>query len=255
MENNKINQTNCNKCGHLTTRHANFCSRCGTRLKKSTPDKQFLKDRKALTHIMSYYFILLILICTYRLTDIFPATQQSYLVLVGIFICLNIVFVLLNFNELKRILTHPIRYKPLIIMTCGVIALAVLVYFLASFLNRIIFDKDPAVTDFYIGNRNTLLYSFIFISIIPAFFEELAFRGFLINHFIKLIRIKPTIIVTALLFSIIHLSFISFIWLLPVGLIFGYMRLRYRSIWYSIIGHFVYNTVLVIIEFSGMQAI
>ncbi|TXH26639.1 MAG: CPBP family intramembrane metalloprotease [Cyclobacteriaceae bacterium] len=46
-----------------------------------------------------------------------------------------------------------------------------------------------------------------------------------------------------------HLAFISLIWLIPIGLAFGFLRSRYNTIWYGIVGHFVYNFCITVYEF------
>jgi membrane protease YdiL (CAAX protease family) len=74
------------------------------------------------------------------------------------------------------------------------------------------------------------------------------FRGVLFNETLKIAGLKSTILITSILFTILHLSLISIFWIFPIGLVFGYLRAKYNTILYGVIGHFVYNASVVIVE-------
>ena len=48
-----------------------------------------------------------------------------------------------------------------------------------------------------------------------------------------------------------HLQIISLLWLIPIGLVFGLLRNKYNTLWYGVIGHFVYNFSITVYEFLG----
>jgi membrane protease YdiL (CAAX protease family) len=79
------------------------------------------------------------------------------------------------------------------------------------------------------------------IAMLPAFFEELAFRGVLFNYCNTFLDERLVVAVTAFLFAIMHLSLISMVWLIPFGFFIGYLRQRYQTLWYGIVFHFVFN--------------
>jgi membrane protease YdiL (CAAX protease family) len=68
------------------------------------------------------------------------------------------------------------------------------------------------------------------------------------NELSKITGIKSTIIISAILFTMLHLSLLSIFWIFPIGLIFGYFRAKYNTLWYGIIGHLIYNSCIVLIE-------
>ena len=75
----------------------------------------------------------------------------------------------------------------------------------------------------------------------PAIFEELGFRGFLLSNLLKITEVDQAVYVSAFLFAIIHLSFISLFWLIPFALFLGFTRIKEQTIWYGVIFHFTFN--------------
>ena len=65
----------------------------------------------------------------------------------------------------------------------------------------------------------------------PAIFEELGFRGFLLSNLLKITEVDQAVYVSAFLFAIIHLSFISLFWLIPFALFLGFTRIKEQTIW------------------------
>lgn len=91
-------------------------------------------------------------------------------------------------------------------------------------------------------NQN-LFIAFILIGIIPAFTEEMTFRGLFITGFSKNYSIKKSIIVGALLFGLIHLNPWQFITAFIVGLFSGWLFYKTESILLCIYIHLFNNTI------------
>jgi membrane protease YdiL (CAAX protease family) len=100
-----------------------------------------------------------------------------------------------------------------------------------------------------------LLFNILLIGILPAFGEELIFRGIL----------QPTlhkgsgnphlaIWISAVLFSAIHFQFFGFFPRLFLGAFFGYLLLWTRNLWVPIFAHFLNNTsALLLAYFIGID--
>jgi membrane protease YdiL (CAAX protease family) len=56
------------------------------------------------------------------------------------------------------------------------------------------------------------------------------------------------VIITAFMFGIVHLNFISLFWLVPFGILVGAMRKRFGTIWYGVIFHFTFNLIAVLFD-------
>src|SRR6186997_281841 len=92
-----------------------------------------------------------------------------------------------------------------------------------------------------------LLLNLVLVAVFAGVGEELLFRGVLQRLFIKLFK-NPWagIIVTAFIFSAIHIQFYGFIPRFILGILLGLLYWYSGSIWPAIIAHFVYDAFAVI---------
>ncbi len=91
------------------------------------------------------------------------------------------------------------------------------------------------------------LIGFMVIAVLPAFGEELIFRGILQNKLHAYFKNAHLAIwISAILFSGFHIQFYGFIPRLLLGGLFGYMYYWSRNLWYPIIGHFINNGLTLI---------
>ena len=81
------------------------------------------------------------------------------------------------------------------------------------------------------------------ICLIPGITEEIAFRG-LIQHWLHTV-LKPwrAIVLTAALFTALHMSVLSAPILFLAGMLFGWVKWKSRSLYPSILMHIIYNWV------------
>ena len=111
-----------------------------------------------------------------------------------------------------------------------------------------------------INSLSKYLISIVLIAIFPAVFEEILFRGVLQNLFTKWFKGPwPAILLTAFIFSIIHMSFYGFFVRFALGIILGLVFYYSGSLWLAIILHFLYNglqvTALYFIQMDGNSGI
>lgn len=92
---------------------------------------------------------------------------------------------------------------------------------------------------------------FIFLTVVaqPAIIEELAFRGVIFDGLRTTLSDRETVVVTALLFMVIHMSPVAFPHLLIMGLLLGWMRLKSGSIWPCILMHATHNALVIAYEY------
>ena len=98
--------------------------------------------------------------------------------------------------------------------------------------------------------RNTvqdLFLNLVLVAVFAGVGEELFFRGVLQRLFIKLFKSPwPGILVTAFIFSAIHLQFYGFIPRFILGILLGLIYWYSGSLWPAIIAHFAYDAFAVI---------
>ena len=89
-----------------------------------------------------------------------------------------------------------------------------------------------------------MLLNLFIISVLPAFGEEMIFRGVFQRIFQKLFRNDHVgIWVLALIFSAIHLQFFGFVPRFILGLVFGYLYYWSGTLWLPVLAHFVNNAI------------
>ena len=100
------------------------------------------------------------------------------------------------------------------------------------------------------NNISTLLLNIFMIAILPAIGEELAFRGVLQQILASWFKNKHWgIVVTAFIFSAIHMQFYGFIPRFVLGLYLGYLFVWSGSLWLPIVAHFFNNFAAVLFYF------
>jgi membrane protease YdiL (CAAX protease family) len=99
-------------------------------------------------------------------------------------------------------------------------------------------------------NPFELLVTLVIIAILPSIGEEFIFRGVFQRIFNELTRnIHVSVLLTAVLFSSFHGEFFSFIPRLFLGIFLGYLMVWGKSIWLPVIGHFIFNSMGIIISY------
>jgi len=84
---------------------------------------------------------------------------------------------------------------------------------------------------------------FVLVSIMPAVIEELGFRGVIQSHLEHALGAREAWLTQAALFSVLHLSPIIFPSHFVMGLVFGFMRLRSRSLYPGMLLHASWNAL------------
>ena len=113
----------------------------------------------------------------------------------------------------------------------------------------LVFDDNAENITKYFLKMNTLgdlVFNLLVMAIIPAIGEELLFRGCLQQKMSKWLG-KPhaAIIVTAFLFSAIHMQFQGFLPRFVLGLVLGYLFYWSGSLWLPVIAHFLNNAIAI----------
>ena len=98
-------------------------------------------------------------------------------------------------------------------------------------------------------SQGSILISMITVGIIGPIAEEFLFRGVIYNTLNKKISIKWTIIIQAILFGVFHGNLVQGTYATLLGLIFGYVTYKTKSLWPAIIMHMANNLTANIVSF------
>lgn len=94
------------------------------------------------------------------------------------------------------------------------------------------------------GNSLVEMFSaFIVGAIIPAVVEETLYRGFALNALTKFMNHKKAIIITSLIFGIMHFNPIHLIPLIVFGIFLGYLAYFSKNIIIPMLIHFLNNAI------------
>ena len=177
---------------------------------------------------------------------------------IGLFITPTLVYSYLTGFDFKF---NKIRRQEIILIIAIMILIVPFITLLLEWNMQIcfpewllVFDIDSeAIIDAFLkmGSLWDLLYTLLVIAVVPAIGEELFFRGYLQQ---KLYRWASNshiaILITAFLFSIIHLDLQGIIPRFILGILLGYIYYWSRNLWIPILAHFVNNAQAVMLSYS-----
>ena len=92
----------------------------------------------------------------------------------------------------------------------------------------------------------TFLFPTIAIAVAPAISEELLFRGFLLSNLQRNQTKLTAIIISGILFGLIHFSIVNIVALSAIGMFLAFITIRSGSIYPAIILHFLNNLMSVV---------
>ena len=96
------------------------------------------------------------------------------------------------------------------------------------------------------------IVSLITTAVLPGFCEEVAHRGLLLNGFREL-GMKKAILLSALLFGLMHLNIEQFFYATLIGALLGFLTISTNSIFPAMIVHFMNNAISVYLEFASVN--
>lgn len=235
----------CENCNAFFETGDKFCSKCGKRLVK----KKEISRAETLNIIIGFYVTMLIFIAvTYFANE--DATDGLYagLIIEILFAVIVVVFSVLDYKAIVKLYSFKsLNWKAVALSIIIPLFSGVIVYYLVGFLESLIGNESNYYAT-YSHLNHSIFWAIFFIAVLPSIFEELAFRGFLFNKLNEVANIKITIIATSFLFALIHFSFISFLWIFPFGLLLGYLRAKYNTLWLGMIVHFIHNLVILVFD-------
>jgi len=152
------------------------------------------------------------------------------------------VFLFRYWKEVRPLLVAPGFLRPA--AWIGLAALAPLLalnYGYHSFLVSLLDIEMDDYNAFFTSSWGPI----IFICILPAVVEEIAFRGIIQHRFEKVVGPWVAIAAASVLFSAAHFTVLSAPYLAVTGALLGWMKWKTGSIYPSILAHFIHNYIVV----------
>lgn len=97
-----------------------------------------------------------------------------------------------------------------------------------------------------------MVFNVIMIALIPGIGEELLFRGVILKIFRRWTNnVHLAVIISAILFSALHMQFYGFLPRMVLGLLLGYVFVYTGSLWVPILIHFINNASAIIFVYAS----
>jgi membrane protease YdiL (CAAX protease family) len=239
LEDQQIPENLCGNCQNHVPIGNKFCSICG---RAQNYEEVVIHSRKwPNIQQVGLFFIIEILCCIVPLIT----KENSLTTLYCIDAIMGISAILFFFNswsENKTILKWPgFSVWKLLSLIVATILASITVTFVVDHLNELVFNKDMQYYSIFAFHKYGTYLMFASIALYPAIFEELAYRGYLMQKLLSVVDEKEAIYISSMLFFIIHFSLISIFWLLPFALFLGWLRIKTKTLWYGVLVHFFFN--------------
>jgi membrane protease YdiL (CAAX protease family) len=241
-------QIACSTCNALIPIDARFCAVCGEKQLIEGATGPVENKWSLLKQAALFYSIDLTVCCLAKFVDYFKTFD--WFVIIDVIMAVNaVVFFSLNWQGNKKLLIWRNFSLQKLAAYAGIaITASILVHYSVGWLNTTIFPKEEHFYFFYRSGIYTWLLVVFVDAVTPALFEELGYRGYLMQTLLKVADREQAIYISSFLFAIIHMSFISLFWLIPFALFLGYTRIKENTIWYGIFIHFCFNFTACLFE-------
>lgn len=234
-------QKACIQCGAVTELQFRFCKNCGA--PQSAEIVHLGEKWGILKQVIAFYLIDIIACILSKFVPAFDTFSWALFFDIAMAV-ITVAFFAYNWTGNKAIFNWKTFSWQKLATYCGIaVAASLIVHYSISWLNITIYSNDDHYYAYLRGNLWGEFLLIFFVAVMPAIFEELGYRGYLLQALLKVVDKEQAIYISAFLFAIIHFSFISLFWLIPFALLLGYTRIRENTIWYGIFMHFTFNLV------------
>lgn len=161
--------------------------------------------------------------------------------ILGFFLPVVIYFLITKENVRDTLKLNKLPLKDIIL----IILLAIVCQPLVMGLSGISSIISPNSFSNAISNpvsETSMLLTIFFIGVVPAIFEELVYRGVILSGYDN-VSIKTAAIFSGLYFAYMHLDIQRLLYTLALGIIFGYLVRITKSIYSSMLCHFLVNSI------------
>jgi len=136
----------------------------------------------------------------------------------------------------------------LLVAALAVFADFAITYFISGFNIVQYFPDYQALMQGFTGTP--LILQVFAVGIVAPVAEEFLMRGVILNRLLGYVRVLPAILIQAALFGILHMNLLQGLYAGVLGLLLGYVYVKYGSLLMTIIFHITLNTLSVLLPES-----
>jgi membrane protease YdiL (CAAX protease family) len=240
---------NCNLPVHEGSRFCNHCGHVITAVYEGSTEERWV----AIKQTALFFAIHAVACCVFSFVDYFKGFSWS-IVFDAFLAIVAVIFFAINWSKLKSVLEWHNFSISRLLGYCGIaIVGSLIVSFVVGWMNRSLFSTDFSYYEFYASHRHSIALAIFFVAVMPALFEELGYRGFLLGKLMLVTDTRQAIFISSFVFAIMHRSVISLFWLIPFALLLAHIRTKENTLWYGICMHFCFNFTAVMLEIISVR--
>lgn len=231
-------------------------------MNSSENSKKFLK-------IFIIYFIILSAFVFVRIAsnfglfnfdnEIVADLVSTGIIQIGILFLLPLILYICFFKKTPKQTFTDFGYKKLsakAVLICfglGILAYILNVFvsnFFSIVLNYIGYNPQYLSSGSGYDTLPKFLYGVVSVAVMPAICEEFVHRGLILRGTSGVVGYKKAIIISSILFGLMHLNISQFFYATVLGVLMGFVAATTRSIWPATIIHFCNNFINVFLSYA-----
>lgn len=243
----------CTRCGHAMAMGQSSCELCvASEIRQRAGAKKLASSKHAVTDVIGLYLAFLLTLVPIAFVVWSGNAENGSIANIEVAqsilaSALVIIWSLARWRSIVPVVFRPFKlfWVPLAVLI-SVLTFGFGTLFL-YLINSILGVPEILVTESFVDANYGLMAILLIVCVQPAIIEELAFRGIIFNGLSSFLSIRDTVIVSSLMFMVLHLSAFG-LPQLALGLILAWMLIKSGSIVPGMILHFCHNLWCVVDE-------
>jgi membrane protease YdiL (CAAX protease family) len=247
----------CHYCGEPLQPGTTTCPACNPSLKPAAAEPAGQPSRDA-PHsseegeFRKAFVLYGLLLASSALIFLTPFDEEDFLDRILVFDSIMVVIVLvmvsLSWKTIAQALPGPVRLPHLGLA----VAIAACTFGAALLYSRVLVpllpEDLPNIVDVLMRTGLPKWQQLVIIAVIPAVFEELAFRGLVLPFLTHRMPAVHAVVVSSAAFAILHMDWVSMPFLFGMGLSLGWLRVASGSLLPPMLVHFFHNAAIWVVE-------
>lgn len=132
-----------------------------------------------------------------------------------------------------------------ILFILAIVALGVVVNIIMTHFPLEEVSDSFAKAESYLADGDLFAKILANVILVPAL-EEIVFRGIVCGEIEKKLDVAPTVVLSALIFGILHFNWVQMIYAFVIGLLIGFVYEQTHKLWVVYLGHALLNLTVVL---------
>lgn len=146
---------------------------------------------------------------------------------------------------------RPVPFFFAVLLIFAAVGLCMLSNIINAFVSAFLREMGanvPAPTVMMVNTPTSFVLNLFTIAVLPALLEEMVWRGYILRS-LRAYGDGFAVVVSALLFSLMHGNLRQIPFAFIVGLFLGYLYVQTNNIWIPILVHFINNSISTVMEY------